>query len=73
MMDLITTSDRTASAERCSAPSFRFTETLTTVVGFLAAARPFAVQEEANSTFAVKTWTLTGGSAPPAPVPLRLT
>jgi len=73
MMDHITTSYRTVSAERCSAPSFQFTETLTTLVGFLAAAFPFAAREEANSTFTVKTWTLTGGSAPPAPVPLRLT
>lgn len=73
MMDHITASYRTAPAERCFAPSFRFTETLTALVGLLAAASPFAAQDDANSTFAVKTWTLIGGSAPPAPVPLRLT
>lgn len=67
MMNHVTTSYRTASAERCFVLSF--SETANVLAGFTALGSPFANLRQAAASPLVKTWTLTGGVAPPASVP----
>jgi hypothetical protein len=63
--------DRAAAAVGRCAPSSP--AGISALVDCLSASPWFAAVQEATDALVAKTWTLMGGNAPPASVPLRLT